>query len=135
MISALLIPRRIFEQLDIPIDTNIDWTIDGYQGAKEYEDTSQLIGVCHATKVSIGGVAAVIPAFVVKDSTADLILGRLWSRCVRAGFHQRGRRVLHLHPDSRRIVRFQAAPAVHERNHTYARFPGNGTVGAEWGKA
>jgi hypothetical protein len=71
-----LMPRRVFDQLDIPIDTNIDWTIDGYQGAKEYEDTNQLIGVYHVTKVSISRVAAVIPVFVIKDSTADLILGR-----------------------------------------------------------
>jgi hypothetical protein len=132
-----LMPRRVFEQLDIPIDTNIDWTIDGYQGAKEYEDTSQLIGVCHATKVSIGGVAAVIPVFVVKDSTADLILGRPWSRYVRATFineDDESYTCIIRSPDGRRIVRFQAAPAVHERNRAYARFPENGTVGAEWGK-
>jgi hypothetical protein len=130
-------PRRVFEQLDIPIDTNIDWTIDGYQGAKEYEDTSQLIGVCHATKVSIGGVAAVIPVFVVKDSSTDLILGRPWSRYLRATFineDDESYTCIIRSPDGCRIVRFQAAPAVHERNRAYARFPENGTVRADWGK-
>jgi hypothetical protein len=72
--------------------------------------------------------------FIIKDSTADLILGRPWSRYVRATFineDDKSYTCIIRSPDGRRIIRFQAALAMHERNRAYARFPENGTVEAE----
>jgi hypothetical protein len=84
-----LMPKRTWEQLGIPIDTDINWRINGYDsrgtvGTKtEY---SGPLGVCHSVLVNIGGVEARIPIFVVEYSNQDLLLGRPWARYVRAVF-------------------------------------------------
>jgi hypothetical protein len=37
-------PSGTFEQINIPIGTKIDWIIDGYTVAKEYEHINRLVG-------------------------------------------------------------------------------------------
>src|SRR5436190_12596237 len=78
-----------FEQLQHPIDTNINWMINGYDSEaqeeiKELERRGNLIGVCHVVLVDIGGVAVKQHIFVVKNLNSDLILGRPWGRMTRA---------------------------------------------------
>jgi hypothetical protein len=70
-----LICHRNSEKLNIPINSDIEWTIDGDAAAKEVVGSSQLLGVCY--KTNVGGVIVTTPVFVVEAATADLILGNL----------------------------------------------------------
>ena len=129
-----LLPRRIFERLDIPIDTEIDWRINGYDTkAREELETldrkGNLLGVCHDVWVDIGGVAVKQHIFVVEYTNADLILGRPWGRSTRAEFKNEddGTYMVRIKSqDGRRFVKFVAAPAEHERNRQHARHAEDG---------
>jgi outer membrane biosynthesis protein TonB len=134
-----LMPRRTFERLNIPIDWRIDWRIDGFAEAEKLAEanSNQLLGVLHGVEVNVGGVNVRVPIFVVENMTADLILGRTWARHVRAHFINEddgSYTCIIKSPDGRRIVRFTAAPAQHERNCAFARHSEEGMVGTEWGK-
>ena len=50
----------------------------------ELEKRGNLIRVCHAVLVDIGGVAVKQYIFVAKNLKSDLILGRPWGRMMRA---------------------------------------------------
>jgi len=78
-----MIPRYIFEQLDLPIDTDIRWRINAYDTDSELDGKGP-IGVCHDVPINLGGVEVKQHVFVVEHSNADLILGRPWERAVRA---------------------------------------------------
>jgi hypothetical protein len=136
-----LMPRRTWEQLNAPIDTDINWRINGYnsKGSTGSEtEFSGPLGVCHDILVSIGGVEVRLPIFVVEDSNQDLLLGRPWGRLVRAEFKNEDNgdySCFIKSPDGRRQARFIAAKGDHERNRIYAREPEEGSIGAEWGKA
>jgi hypothetical protein len=71
-----LIPQRVWERLALPIDTTINWSLDGFKKAKE-PDANALMRVCHEVKLSISRVEATVPVFIVNDANADLLLGRL----------------------------------------------------------
>jgi hypothetical protein len=134
-----LMPKRTFEKLNIPIDPEIDWRIDGFAEAQKFAESNpnQLLGVLHTAEVNVGGVSVRVPIFVVENMTADLILGRTWARYVRAHFINEddgSYTCIIKSPDGRRIVRFMASPAQHERNRAFARHPEEGMVGSEWGK-
>jgi hypothetical protein len=86
-----LMPRRTFERLNIPIDPEIDWRIDGFAEAENVAEakkvaeanSNELLGILHGVEVNIiGGVSVRVPIFVVENMTADLILGRTWARHV-----------------------------------------------------
>jgi len=135
-----LMPKRTWEQLGIPIDTDINWRINGYDskgtiGSKtEY---SGPVGVCHSVIVNIGGVEARVPIFVVEHSNQDLLLGRPWARHVRAVFINEDNgdyTCIIKSPDGRFQAEFVAAKGEHERNRAFAKDPEEGVVGAEWGK-
>ena len=116
-----IMPRRTFEKLDFPIDTDIEWKISSF-GAKSPPDGC--VGVCHGLPVDIGGVEVKVPIFVVEESSHDLLLGRPWGKMARAMFinEDNGDYVCRIKsPDGRRIVQFVAARADHPRNRSYAR--------------
>ncbi|HEU4342387.1 MAG TPA: retropepsin-like aspartic protease [Candidatus Binatia bacterium] len=118
-----LMPKRTFDQLELPIDTDIHWRINAYDTDAELESSGP-IGVCHDVPVSIGGVEVKQHFFVVKHSNADLILGRPWERAVRASYINEddgSYTVLIKSPDGLREVTFCAAKAEHERNREAAR--------------
>ena len=52
-----MMPRRIFERTDLPIDTEIRWRIDKYDSKTNAELDERPIGVCHDVPVDIGGQA------------------------------------------------------------------------------
>jgi hypothetical protein len=113
-----------------PIDTEIDWTINGYDSnaeaeAKDLKKKGNLIGVCHNVKVDIGGVEVKQHIFVVyRLGSAELTLGRPWERMVRAqkeNMDDGSYRYTIRSPDGRRIVEFLAVPAQHERNREFVR--------------
>jgi hypothetical protein len=132
-------PQRVWERLALPIDTtinwsSINWSLDGFKKAKEH-DANTLVGVCHGVKLSVGGVEATVPVFVVDDANADLLLGRPWERLVRATFtnEEDGSYTCVIKSDDgRRIVRFCAMKADHERIREYARPPAAGLIGGDW---
>ena len=74
--------------------------------------------------MNIGGVEVDIPIFIMKDSVQDLLLGRPWEREVRAVYinEDDGSYTVNIKsPDGRRIVKFCAVSAAHERNRKLAR--------------
>jgi hypothetical protein len=112
-----LMPHRTFEKLNIPIDSDVDWTIDGYAAAKEAAGSNHLLGVCHETKINVGGVVVSMPVFIVEDTHADLILGKPWSLYVRVQYineDDESYTCIIKSLDGRRIVHFVAAPAEHK---------------------
>jgi hypothetical protein len=134
-----LMPRRTFERLNIPIDPEIDWRIDGFAEAEKAVEanSNQLLGVLHGMEINVGGVNMRVPIFVIENMTTDLILGRTWARHVRAHFINEDDGTytyIIKSPDGRRIARFTASPAQHERNRAFTRHPEEGSIGTEWGK-
>jgi len=123
--EVVLMPRRIHERLQLPIDTEINWSIHGYsEKAREEVESKGVIGVCHEVSISVGGVDVTMPVFVVEHANADLFLGRPWERFVRAEYinEEDGSLTVRIRTrDGRRIVQFCAAPAIHERNRAFAR--------------
>jgi hypothetical protein len=122
-----LLPRRIYEQLDLPIDTEIDWRINGYDTkAKEelegLDRRGNLLGVCHDVWVDIRGVGVKQHLFIIEHANADLILGHPWGHSTRAEFknEDNGTYTVRIKSqDGRCFVKFIAAPAEHERNHEF----------------
>ena len=126
-------PRRVFERLDLPIDTDIRWRINTYNSDANQEDCGT-VGVCHSVPINIGRVEVNQPVFVVDHSNQDLILGRPWERTVRAEYINEDDSSLIARiksPDGRRIVQFCACKAEHERNREFARHTDEQLVGAK----
>jgi hypothetical protein len=128
-----MMPRRIFERTNLPIDTEIRWRIDTYDSKTNAElDVHGPIGVCHEVPVDIGGVEVKQPIFVVEHCNNDLILGRPWERMVRAEYinEDDGSYTVKIKsPDGLRMVQFCAVKAEHERNREFARSAENKNVG------
>ena len=128
-----MMPRRIFEKTNLPIDTDISWRIEKYDSKTNAElDEHGPIGVCHKVSVDIGGVEVIQPVFVVEHCNNELILGRPWERMVRAEYINEDdgsctARIKNL--DGSKMVQFCAVKAVHERNREFARHPG-GSAGS-----
>ena len=83
-----------------------------------------VLGVCHDVPVDIGGVEIKQHIFVVEHTNADLILGMPWRRSARAEatIEDNGSYMVKIKSqDGRRIVKWIAAPAEHERNREFAR--------------
>ena len=125
-----MMPRRVFEQLNLPIDTEIRWQINAYNTDTNLEDCGP-IGVCHDVLISIGGVETKQHIFVVETSNWDLLLGRPWERTVRAEYvnEDDGSYTVRIKSrDGRRHVQFTAAHAEHDRNREYVRHPEEAVV-------
>jgi len=90
--EVCLMPKRIFEKMDLPIDTDIHWRINGYdkpEKARQKAEERGAIRVCHDVRIGVGGVDVNLPIFVVEHSNSDLLLGRPWERLVRAKYDNR----------------------------------------------
>jgi hypothetical protein len=113
-----LMLKRIFDKLELPINTEIRWHINAYDTNSNLESSGP-IGVCHDVPISIDGVEVKQHFFIVKYSNADLILGRPWERAVRACFineDDESYTVRIKDPDGLREAHFCAVKAEHERN-------------------
>jgi hypothetical protein len=119
-----LIPRRIYDLMDnIPVDTDIEWTINAYHQSGKAPPNG-MIGVIHALSIDVGGVEVKLPVFIVEDAFQDLILGRPWERAVRAIItnNNDGSTSVQIHSeDGRRAVRFTGVSGEHERNREFAK--------------
>ena len=125
-----LMGKGAYDRLQHPIDTDIDWRVNGYDSGAEQElnelnRKGNLIGVCHDMVVDVGGVVVKQHVFVVKHlATTELILGRPWERMTRAqktNMDDGSYRVKIKSLDGRRIVEFVAVPAQHDRIREYVR--------------
>jgi len=126
-----MMPRRVFETLDLPIDTDIRWRINTYNSDTDLEDHGP-VGVCHSVPIDVGGVEINQPVFVVEHANQDLLLGRPWERAVRAEYINEDDGSLTARiksPDGRRVVQFCACKAEHERNREYARHADDQSIG------
>ena len=85
--EVCLMPRSTYDQLKLPIDTDINWSIHGYdEKVREEVERKGVIGVCHDVNIDVYAVKVVMPVFVVEHANADLFLGRPWEWYVRAEF-------------------------------------------------
>jgi len=130
-----LMERKVFESLQHPIDVDIasNWKIHGYESdvakaAKEIaelEKKGNLIGVCHNVAVDVGGVVVKQYLFIVRQlRSVEVILGRPWERAICAQKTNMDDGIFHVKiksPDGRRVIKFIAVPAQHERNRKFVR--------------
>ena len=76
-----LIPKRVFDTFDYPIDTDIRWRISGYdQKTQDHLMGSGLFGILHDCPVEIGGIMVRLHLFVIQDAVPNLLLGRPFER-------------------------------------------------------
>jgi hypothetical protein len=132
-----IIPRRVFEMMNIRIDTEINWKINTYEVVKAEATGKGLLGVCHSVYVSVGGVTVELLIFTVEDSNSDLLLRQPWVQYVQAQNDNRADSSLWIRiesPDGRRVAQFYAVTANHERNRLYARHPTKWVIGTDWGE-
>jgi hypothetical protein len=124
-----IMSQTTFDQLQHPLDSDINWRINGYDSKaqdelEELEKEGSLLGVCHDVLVDVGGVAVKQHIFVVSHLSSDLILGRPWGRSTRAQFTNEddGSYTVRIKSlDGRRSIKFVAVRTDHERNREYVR--------------
>ena len=119
-----IMPWRTWERLNYPIDTDIQWRVNSFEGRKD--ENGAVLGVCHGLPVDIGGVEVKTHVFVVENCEHNFILGRPWQRLSRASMVNEDEghvtwRIWSL--DGRRVVQFVGVKADHERNKYHARWP------------
>jgi len=68
-----LMSREVFEELGIPIDFSIDWSVGSANSQK-----TKAYGICHDVPVAVGGITARCRFFVLENLSQDVILGRPW---------------------------------------------------------
>jgi len=128
-----LIAKRAYDELQLPIDTEISWRISGYNEETEAKlNDAGVIGVCHEVPVDIGGVEIPVHLFVVAHCNSDVILGRPWYRAARVNVSNEddGSCMFTIRSlDGRRMVEFMAVKPNHERNRQFAREPLDDIVG------
>jgi len=108
-----LMSREVFEELGIPIDFSINWSVGSAnsQKMKEY-------GICHDVPVAVGGITARCRFFVLENLLQDVILGRPWERLVRAKHDNRdeGSCYTTIYDEHGNTATFCSVPTHHERN-------------------
>ena len=73
-----IMPHCVFEQLNLAIDSDINWRIEVYDSKTNRNfDDHGLIGVCHDISVDIGGVDVEQHIFMVEHSNYDFIFSHL----------------------------------------------------------
>jgi hypothetical protein len=134
--EVLMMPRRVHERLDLPIDTEINWRINGYNTeTNSILEEAKPIGCCHDVSIDVGGVEVRLPVFVVEHCNSDIILGRPWERMVRAQYFNEddGSLTVFIRSlDGRRVVKFCAVKGEHERNREYVRHAEEGVIGDDF---
>ena len=125
-----LMGKGTYERLQHPIDSDINWRVNGYDSGAEQElaelnKKGNLIGVCHDVLVDVGGVVVKQHVFVVNHlASTELILGHPWERMTRAqktNMDDGSYRIKIKSLDGRRIVEFVAVSAQHDRIREYVR--------------
>jgi len=68
-----LMSGEVFEELGIPIDFSIDWSVGSVNSQK-----TKAYGICHDVLMAVGGNIARCRFFVLENLLHDMILGRPW---------------------------------------------------------
>ena len=66
-----LISREVFQELGIPIDFSIVWSV----GSPNNQET-KAYGICHNVPVAVGGISTRCRFLVLENLSQDVILGR-----------------------------------------------------------
>ena len=116
---------RVFERLNLLIDTNIHWKIDKYDFKTNVElDEYGFIDVYHEISMNIDDVEVKTSIFVVKYCNNDLILGRSWKRLIKAEFINEDNDLYTTrikNSNGSKMVQFCVVKIEHERNREFAR--------------
>ena len=67
-----LISREVFEELGMPIDFLIDWSVGSANSQK-----TKVYSICHDVPVAVGGITARCRFFVLENLSQDVILGSI----------------------------------------------------------
>lgn len=62
--EVLMMPKRIFDKLELPIDNQIKWRINGYDSTMKALESVAPIGVCHDISLDIDRVEIKIPMYI-----------------------------------------------------------------------
>ena len=114
-----LMSREVFEELGIPIDFSIDWSVGLVNSQK-----TKAYGICHDVPVAVGGITARCRFFVLENLSQDVILGRPWERLVRAKHDNRddGSCYTTIYDEHGNTATFCSVPMHYERNRAEAKF-------------
>ena len=77
-----LISKDTMEELDIPVDLEVDWTVGAVNS-----QTTKVYGIYHNVPVSVGGITSRCRFFVMENLSREVILGRPWERVLKAKHH------------------------------------------------
>ena len=115
-----LMLKEVFDEVGLPIDYDIDWTIGSANSQK-----NRVYGICHEVPVVVGGIIAKCRFFVMENLSQDVILGRPWERLVRAKQDNRddGSCYTTISDGEGNTATFCSVPTNHERNRSRARLP------------
>ena len=110
--------KDTFEELDIPVDLEVDWTV----GAANSQCT-KVYGICHDVPVTVGGITPRCRFFVMENLSHDVILGRPWERVVRATHDNIDDRSCDttISDEEGNSTTFCLVPSNHEKNRSKAR--------------
>jgi len=114
-----LMSQEVFEELGIPIDFSIDWSVGSVNSQK-----TKAYSICHNMPVAVGEITARCRFFVLENLSQDVILGRSWERLVRAKHDNRddGSCYTTIYDEHGNIATFCSVPMHHERNRAEAKF-------------
>ena len=116
--ELFLISREVFDELDLPIDLEVDWTVGAANSQR-----SSVYGICHDVPITIRGITARCRFFVLENLSQDIILGRPWERVVRAkqDIRDDGSCYITIYDEEGNAAIFCPVPYNHERNRSRAR--------------
>ena len=113
-----LMSREVFDELDLPIDLEVDWTVGAANSQR-----SRVYGICHDVPITVGGITARCRFFVLENLSQDVILGRPCERVGRAKHDNRddGSCYITIYDEEGNAATFCSVPSNHERNRSRAR--------------
>ena len=77
--ELFLMSRRVFDELDVPIDLEVNWTV---RAANSHR--FRLYEICHDVPITVGRITTRCRLFVLENLSQDVILCRPCKRVVRA---------------------------------------------------
>jgi len=108
----------VFEELGIPSDFSIDWSVGSANSQK-----TKAYSICHDVLVVVGGITGRCRFFVLENLSRDVILGRPWERLVRAKHDNRDDRSCYttIYDEHGNTATFCSVPTHHGRNRAETR--------------
>ena len=110
--------EKVFDELDLPIDLEVDWTVGAANSQR-----SNVYGICNDGPITAGGITARCRFFVLENLSQDIILDRHWQQVVRAKYENRddGSCYTTIYHEEGNTATFCLVYSNHERNRSRAR--------------